>query len=120
MRRKNRAVPALRRSRTQTVRLFTATRPNCYYTYNGIEQHADSMQINRAVCLFYALTGNLDRRGGNVRFPKPANDVEGRKLLCRADKNASARRDPRPTNTGRCRPMSVQSHLTGSHSVRGF
>ena len=66
----------------QAVRLFTRTKPASYYTYNGIEQHATAMQTNRAICLFYALTGGLDRPGGNVRLPKPAvNDIEGRKSL---------------------------------------
>ena len=109
-----------------TVRLFTATRPNCYYTYNGIEQHADSMQINRAVCLFYALTGNLDRRGGNVRFPKPpVNDVEGRKLLSAEQTNKRlgyAERPLGPTHTGKVQAYEVyKAILTGKpYPVRGF
>jgi anaerobic selenocysteine-containing dehydrogenase len=110
----------------QTVRLFTATKPNCYYTYNGIEQHANSMQINRAVCLFYALTGNLDRRGGNVRFPKPpANDVEGRKLLCREQvkkRLGFAERPLGPTHTGKVQAYEVyKAILTGKpYPVRAF
>lgn len=110
----------------KAVRLFTATKPNCYYTYNGIEQHANSMQINRAVCLFYALTGNLDRRGGNVRFPKPpANDVEGRKLLSREQFNKRlgfAERPLGPTNTGKVQAYEVyKAILTGKpYPVRGF
>jgi anaerobic selenocysteine-containing dehydrogenase len=110
----------------QAVRLFTTTKPNCYYTYNGIEQHADSMQINRAVCLFYAFAGNLDRRGGNVRFPKPAvNDVEGRKLLSPEQFNKRlgyAERPLGPTNTGKVQAYEVyKAILTGKpYPVRGF
>lgn len=110
----------------ETVRLFTATQPNCYYTYNGIEQHADSMQINRAVCLFYALTGHLDRRGGNVRFPKPpVNDVEGRKLLSAEQTNKRlgyAERPLGPTHTGKVQAYEVyKAILTGKpYPVRGF
>jgi anaerobic selenocysteine-containing dehydrogenase len=108
------------------VRLFTTTTPNCYYTYNGIEQHADSMQINRAVCLFYALTGNLDRRGGNVRFPKPpTNDVEGRKLLSPEQFNKRLGYSARPlgpTHTGKVQAYEVyKAILTGKpYPVRGF
>ncbi|MDP2602963.1 MAG: molybdopterin-dependent oxidoreductase [Deltaproteobacteria bacterium] len=110
----------------ETVRLFTATKPNSYYTYNGIEQHADSMQINRAVCLFYALTGNLDRPGGNVRFPKPAvNDVEGRNLLSPEQFNKRlgyAERPLGPTNTGKVQAYEVyKAILIGKpYPVRGF
>ncbi|MBI2365823.1 MAG: molybdopterin-dependent oxidoreductase, partial [Deltaproteobacteria bacterium] len=110
----------------ETVRFFTATQPNCYYTYNGIEQHADSMQINRAVCLFYALTGYLDRRGGNVRFPKPAvNDVEGRKLLSAEQTNKRlgyAERPLGPTHTGKVQAYEVYKAILTEkpYPVRGF
>ena len=108
------------------VRLFATTNPNCYYTYNGIEQHANSMQINRAVCLFYALTGNLDRHGSNVRFPKPAaNDVEARKLLSPEQTRKRlgfAERPLGPTATGKVQAYEVyKAILTGKpYPVRGF
>jgi anaerobic selenocysteine-containing dehydrogenase len=44
-------------------------KPASYYTYNGLEQHTNAMQTNRGLCILYALTGNLDRPGGNVFFP---------------------------------------------------
>ena len=50
-------------------------KPACYYSYNGLEQHTNATQTNRALCTLYALTGNLDRRGGNVYFP----DIPGSK-----------------------------------------
>jgi anaerobic selenocysteine-containing dehydrogenase len=110
----------------EAVRLFTATKPACYYTYNGIEQHAQSMQINRAVCLFYALTGNLDQSGGNVRFPKPpVNEVEGRKLLSPEQTKKRlgfAERPLGPTVTGKVQAYEVyKAILTGKpYPVRGF
>jgi anaerobic selenocysteine-containing dehydrogenase len=110
----------------ETVRLFAATRPNCYYTYNGIEQHADAMQINRAVCLFYTLSGDFDRRGGNVRFPKPlVNEVEGRELLSpdqRKKRLGFAERPLGPTNTGKIQAYEAyKAILTGKpYPVRGF
>ena len=44
-------------------------RPYCYYSYNGLEQHTNATQTNRALCILYALSGNLDQKGGNVFFP---------------------------------------------------
>ncbi len=108
------------------VRLFTATKPSCYYTYNGIEQHANAMQTNRAVCLFYALTGNLDRCGGNVRFPKPlVNDLEGRNLLSPEQANKRlgfSARPLGPTKTGKVQAYEAyKAILTGQpYPVRGF
>ena len=38
------------------------------------------MQNNRAICIFFALSGNFDRPGGNVIFPKPkTNKIDGKK-----------------------------------------
>jgi anaerobic selenocysteine-containing dehydrogenase len=56
--------------------------PVCYYTWNGLEQHADAMQTNRAVCILFSLTGDFDRRGGMVVFPHtPIKMMAGMKLL---------------------------------------
>ena len=57
-------------------------RPASYYSYNGIEQHTNAMQTNRALCILYALTGNLDKPGGNVFFPSfPGPKVRDPRLL---------------------------------------
>ncbi len=64
----------------EAVRLFNLNKPSCYYSYNGVEQHTNSMQNNRAICIFFALSGNFDRRGGNVIFPKiKTNSIDGKK-----------------------------------------
>jgi anaerobic selenocysteine-containing dehydrogenase len=56
--------------------------PVCYYTWNGLEQHADAMQTNRAVCILFGLTGDFDRRGGMVLYPPaPMKMMAGVKLL---------------------------------------
>ncbi len=110
----------------KAVRLFCSTKPACYYTYNGIEQHADSMQTNRAVCLFYALTGNLDQPGGNVWFPKlPINNVESRDLLPTEQvkkRLGYAERSLGPVSTGKVQAYEVyKAILTGKpYPVRGF
>jgi len=64
------------------ARLFAATKPSSYCTWVGLEQDNDAMQTNRAVCCFYALTGQFDQRGSNVLFATtPTNPINGRELL---------------------------------------
>ena len=63
----------------EVARLFYKSRPSCYYSYNGIEQHTNAMQTNRAIATFFALSGNLDVPGGNAIFPSiKTNKVEGK------------------------------------------
>jgi anaerobic selenocysteine-containing dehydrogenase len=50
------------------ARELVAGRPVCYDTYNGVEQHTDTAQTARALGIMYALTGWLERPGGNVTF----------------------------------------------------
>lgn len=64
----------------EAARVFYTSKSSCYYAYNGVEQHTSAMQNNRAICTFFALSGNFDRPGGNVIFPKPkTNKVDGKK-----------------------------------------
>ena len=64
----------------EATRLFNTLRPACYYTYNGIEQHDNAMQTNRAIAIFFALSGNFDVQGGNAIFPRiKTNKVDGKK-----------------------------------------
>ena len=66
----------------RAVRLFATEQPSCYYTWVGLEEHTDATQTSRAVSLFYALTGQFDRRGSNVLFASTAtNPITGRELL---------------------------------------
>jgi anaerobic selenocysteine-containing dehydrogenase len=66
----------------KAVRLFASVKPSCYCTWVGLEQDRDAMQTNRAVCCFYALTGQFDQRGSNVIFDTPKmNLITGRELL---------------------------------------
>lgn len=75
----------------RAVRMFAAEKPSCYYSWNGIEQHSDATQTNRALCIIYALTGQFDERGSNIILPMPhlrapgapefvAKDVAARRL----------------------------------------
>lgn len=56
------------------ARTLWESRPVAFYTWSGIEQHADTTQIVRAIDVLYALIGSLDVPGGNVAFtPVPTN-----------------------------------------------
>jgi anaerobic selenocysteine-containing dehydrogenase len=66
----------------RAVRLFATEKPSCYCTWVGLEQDRDAMQTNRALCIFYGLTGQFDSRGSNVIFDTPKmNPIFGRELL---------------------------------------
>jgi anaerobic selenocysteine-containing dehydrogenase len=66
----------------RAVRLFATEQPSCYFTGVGLEEHANATQTSRAVSLFYALTGQFDRRGSNVLFASTVtNPIVGRELL---------------------------------------
>jgi anaerobic selenocysteine-containing dehydrogenase len=64
------------------VKMFATEKPACWYSYNGLEQSISASQTNRAISVFYALTGNYDTRGGNVLFPAPSvNQINGLEFL---------------------------------------
>jgi anaerobic selenocysteine-containing dehydrogenase len=66
----------------RAVRMFAAEQPSCFFSWTGIEQHRDATQTNRAVEIFYTLTGQFDQRGSNVLFASaPTNLVMGFELL---------------------------------------
>src|SRR5258706_7804371 len=69
----------------KAVKLFAKEKPSSYCTWVGLEQDNDAMQPNRAVCIFYSLTGQYDQRGSNVLFATtPTNPITGRELLPKA------------------------------------
>jgi anaerobic selenocysteine-containing dehydrogenase len=68
----------------RAARLFATERPSCYFSWAGLEMHTNAMQTNRAVCSFYALTGQFDERGSNVLTPMlPSHPVVGPELLAK-------------------------------------
>jgi anaerobic selenocysteine-containing dehydrogenase len=59
------------------------------------------MQTNRAVCIFYALTGQYDRRGSNVLFATtPTNSITGRELLPKDKAELRLGREKHPLGPG--------------------
>ena len=103
----------------RAVRLFAKEKPSSYCTWVGLEQDCDAMQTNRAVCCFYALTGQFDERGSNVLFATtPTTPITGRELLAkvRADRRLGIAQHPLgpPTDPGLVQAAAVyQAILTG-------
>jgi anaerobic selenocysteine-containing dehydrogenase len=74
----------------QAAHLLAHNRPVSMYVWNGVGQHTNATQANRAIALLYALLGDFDGRGGNVIFPHvPTNAVDGKEFL--SNKNARER-----------------------------
>jgi anaerobic selenocysteine-containing dehydrogenase len=66
----------------QATRLFATEQPSCFFTWAGLEMHTNAMQTNRAVCCFYALTGQFDEPGSNVLAAMtPTRFLMGSELL---------------------------------------
>jgi anaerobic selenocysteine-containing dehydrogenase len=60
----------------QAARLLWEARPVAYYAWSGLEMQSNATQTARAIGQLYALTGSLDRPGGNVLFTAiPAANV---------------------------------------------
>ncbi|MBM2806059.1 MAG: molybdopterin oxidoreductase [Deltaproteobacteria bacterium] len=79
------------------VRLFAKVKPSTYCTWVGLEQDNDAMQTNRAVCIFYALTGQYDQRGSNVLFATTlTNPITGREHLPKEKAQLRLGRDKHP------------------------
>jgi anaerobic selenocysteine-containing dehydrogenase len=65
----------------QTAHLLWHHRPLAYFSWTGLEQHANATQTARAHSILHALTGSIDVPGGNVHLAQvPVNDVSGVEL----------------------------------------
>jgi anaerobic selenocysteine-containing dehydrogenase len=74
----------LRAQVEQAAQLIWSARPVSYYTWCGLEQHDNVTQSARAMSILYALTGSFDAKGGNVVFPRPAEQpITGEELAKR-------------------------------------
>nr|VFJ61977.1 MAG: Anaerobic selenocysteine-containing dehydrogenase [Candidatus Kentron sp. FM]VFJ65314.1 MAG: Anaerobic selenocysteine-containing dehydrogenase [Candidatus Kentron sp. FM]VFK16324.1 MAG: Anaerobic selenocysteine-containing dehydrogenase [Candidatus Kentron sp. FM] len=54
----------------RVARLYATTKPACIIDGNGLDMHRQVFDTTRAVAMLNALTGNLDKTGGNV-LPQP-------------------------------------------------
>lgn len=66
----------------QAAHLLAHNRPVSMYMWNGVGQHTNATQTNRAIGILYALLGDLDGPGGNVVFPRSqVAPVDGKDFL---------------------------------------
>jgi anaerobic selenocysteine-containing dehydrogenase len=107
----------------RAARLFAIERPSCFFTWAGLEMHTNAMQINRAVCCFYALTGQFDERGSNVLSAMtPTRFLMGPELLPK--EKAKLRwdcrtiRSVRPTTLATFRPAPFTMRFSPSGLTR--
>lgn len=67
---------------TAMAQAYMDAKSVCYYGWNGIAQHTNATQTDRAIALLHALTGSFDAPGGNVLFTKhPSRNVNNVGLL---------------------------------------
>ncbi len=84
------------------ARTLWHSRPVAFYTWSGLEQHANATQTARAINQLYALTGNFDERGGNVLFPAVAsNSIDGADLLSSQQRAKTLGIEQRPVGPAR-------------------
>ncbi|MFP4036147.1 MAG: molybdopterin-dependent oxidoreductase [Desulfobacteraceae bacterium] len=64
------------------ARLYAQTKPACMSDGNGLDMHLEVAQTMRAVCILRALSGNLDRKGGDlIPKPLPLRDIKLKERL---------------------------------------
>lgn len=56
----------------RAARLYATTKPACIIDGNGLDMQIQAFQATRAVCMLRAVTGNIDRDGGDF-IPQPVS-----------------------------------------------
>lgn len=66
----------------QAARLYATTKPACIIDGNGLDMQLQVFQTTRAVCMLRALTGNLDKDGGDlIPQPVPLRNIQLKERL---------------------------------------
>ncbi|MBT8420911.1 MAG: molybdopterin-dependent oxidoreductase [Gammaproteobacteria bacterium] len=66
----------------QVARIYATTKPASIIDGNGLDMHTNVFDTTRAVAMLGALTGNLDKTGGNVLpQPIPVRNIQERDKL---------------------------------------
>lgn len=66
----------------ETARLYTTVKPACIIDGNGLDMQVQVFQSTRALCMLRALTGNLDKKGGDfIPQPVPLRDIKLKEML---------------------------------------
>jgi len=66
----------------EAARLYATTKPACIIDGNGLDMQVQVFQSTRAVCMLRAITGNLDKKGGDL-IPQPVHmrDIKLKEML---------------------------------------
>ncbi|MDD3447400.1 MAG: molybdopterin-dependent oxidoreductase [Gammaproteobacteria bacterium] len=79
------------------ARMMHESGPVSYYAWSGLGQGTNATQTSRALSLLHALSGDIDRPGGNVYFSKPPlNNVAGAELMPEAQLGKALGADAHP------------------------
>jgi len=66
----------------EAAQLYAKTKPACIVEGNGLDMYLDVFDNTRSVCMLRALTGNVDRAGGDVMAqPIPVRNIQLRDRL---------------------------------------
>jgi anaerobic selenocysteine-containing dehydrogenase len=104
-----------------TARTLGTSGPVAFYSWSGLEQHANTTQMIRAVNVLYALTGCLDDRGGNVLFtPVPTNPVDGADLITAEQRARTLGVDDRPLGPARFEFVTGEDFYTAALEHRPY
>jgi anaerobic selenocysteine-containing dehydrogenase len=104
-----------------TARTLWESRPLAFYGWSGLEQHANTTQMIRAINVLYALTGCLDVPGGNVLFtPVPTNPVDGFDLLGAEQRAKALGVQDRPLGPARFEFVTAEDFYTAALEHRPY
>jgi anaerobic selenocysteine-containing dehydrogenase len=104
-----------------TARTLWTSRPVAFYSWSGLEQHANTTQMIRAVNVLYALTGCLDAPGSNVLFtPVPTNPIDGADLLSDGQRARAIGVDDRPLGPARFEFITGEDFYTAALDHRPY
>lgn len=66
----------------EAARLYAEIKPACMADGNGLDMHLDMSRNMRAICILRALSGNIDKKGGDlIPKPLPLRDMKLRERL---------------------------------------
>lgn len=104
-----------------TAQTLFESGPLAYYSWSGLEQHSNATQTIRAINVLYALTGSLDRPGGNVLFTSaPSHDVSGKELISDAQRAKAVGVVERPLGPARFEVITGEDGYTAMLESRPY
>lgn len=104
-----------------TARTLWESRPVAFYAWSGLEQHSNATQTIRALNQLYALTGDFDAPGGNVKFAAvPSNRIDGRGMLAPDQLTKAIGVERRPLGPARFEFITGEDFYTAAIDARPY